>query len=205
MSTAEASSRADGPVQISGLLVRRLAWAPIRVLAVISGLVVIRGILALVGRYLLVLRRRATATVEGGSLTVEVEWSILGRKFRRTRTVAPIGELEAARFENRRLYVHLLIGFGCLAVGTWVGIQWLVDGLRAGYPYLALVGAAVVAAGVLVDLVMYLVIPEGKGRSRVLLALGPWRLRLAGIDRLEAERFLEAVKESWNARATSRG
>lgn len=204
MSSDEAPSTTPPAARITGHLVRRLAWAPVRVLAVVTGLILVRGLIAIVVRYLLVLRRRATATVENGSLVLDVEWSLFGRAIRRTRTVAPIRDLEAAQFENRRLYVHLLIGFGCLAVGVWVGIQWLVDGLRAGYPYLALIGAGIVAAGVLIDLLMYLVLPEGKGRNRIVLAMGPWRLRLAGVDAGEGERFVEAVRASWHAAAKSR-
>jgi len=198
------AARSSTPVQISGQLVRRLAWAPVRVLAVISGLILIRGIVALVVRHLLVLRRRATATVEDGNLTLEVEWSLFGRKIRNTRTTAPIRDLDGVRFENRRLYVHLLIGFGCLVVGVWLGIQWLVDGLRAGYPYLALIGAGVVAAGVVIDLVLYLIIPETKGRNRLVLAVGPWRMTLAGVDDHDAERFIEGVKASWHEAAQIR-
>lgn len=205
MSTVDTSSPSPEPVQITGQLVRRLAWAPVRVLVVISGLILIRGIITLIVRYLLVFRRRATATVANGALTLDVEWSLFGRRFRRTRTVAPIGEIGAAQLENRQFYIHLLVGFGCLAIGTWIGIQWLVDGLRAGYPFLALIGAGVVAAGVLIDLLMYVVIPEGQGRSRVVLALGPWRMRLVGVDPVLGECFLEAVKDSWHHAAKSRG
>jgi hypothetical protein len=203
MSTSEATAEAR-PVTITGQLVRRLAWAPVRVLAVITGLIVIRGILGLVVRYLLVLRRRATATVEDGTLTLDVEWTLFGRTIRRTRTAAPISDLEAAQFENRRLYVHLLIGFGCLVLGVWLGIQWLVDGLRAGYPYLALIGAGIVAAGIVIDLVLYLLVPETRGRNRVVLAMGPWKLTLAGVDAADGERFVEAVKDSWRKAAKSR-
>jgi hypothetical protein len=177
----------------------------VRVLMVITGLIVIRGLFALVVRYLIVLRRRATATVADGNLTLEVEWSLFGRKIRSTRTAAPIRELEAVRFENRRLYIHLLIGFGCLVVGVWLGIQWLVDGLRAGYPYLALIGAGVVAAGVVIDLVLYLVIPQTKGRSRLVLAMGPWKMILAGVDAGDAQRFVDGVRASWHEAAQSRG
>jgi hypothetical protein len=205
MSTQDENTHGGASARISGHIVRRLSWAPVRVLAVVSGLILIRGLLALVARFLLVFRRRATATVEGGTLTLEEEWSIFGRRVRRVRSSAPIGELAAARLENRRFYLHLLIGFGCLAIGVWVGIQWLVDGLRAGYPYLAAIGAGVLAAGVLIDLVLYLVVPEGPGRNRVVLAIGPWKTRLAGVDAQEAERFLEAVKAAWDAAAKSRG
>jgi hypothetical protein len=197
----------DGPsgrAEISGLLVRRLGWAPLRVLAIVTGFSLVRGLLALVARYLLWLRRRATARVDGGRLELEIEWSIMGKRFRRSRTVAPLKELAAVRLENRKRYVQLLIGFGCLAVGTWVGVQWLVDGLRAGYPYLSLVGAGIVAAGILLDLVLYLVVPEGRGRSLVVLSLGPWRARVAGVDPVEGEQFLDAVGESWKAASGNR-
>jgi len=150
------------------------------------------------------LRREATAAIDGGTMTLDVEWSILGKRFRRTRTVAPIRAIDAARFEDRRRYVYLLVGFGCLAVGTWVGIQWLVEGLRAGFPQLALIGAGIVAAGVLLDLAMYVFVPEGKGRSRVQLILGSWRVRVAGVEREAGERFLEALREGWKSASSGR-
>jgi hypothetical protein len=192
-----------GP-RIRGQLSRRLSYAPIRVLAVLTGFALVRGVLSLVGRYLLVLRREATAAIDGGTMTLDVEWSILGRRFRRIRTVAPIRTIDAARFEDRRRYVYLLVGFGCLAIGTWIGIQWLVEGLRAGFPQLALIGAGIVAAGVLLDLAMYVFVPEGKGRSRVHLILGPWRVRLAGVEREAGERFLEALREGWKSASPGR-
>ena len=183
--------------RIDGHLARRLSWAPVRVLAIITGFALIRGVLALIGRFLLMLRRRATVTASGGSMTLDVRWSIMGKVFREARTVSPIGSIEAAGFENRKRYVHLLIGFGCLAVGVWVGVQYLVDGLRSGYPLLALVGAGIVAAGVILDLVLYLWIPEGDGRNRVILVMGPWRIRVCGVVREDGERFIESVREGW--------
>ena len=53
--------------RIDGHLARRLSWAPVRVVAIITGFAFIRGVLALIGRFLLMLRRRATVTVSGGS------------------------------------------------------------------------------------------------------------------------------------------
>jgi hypothetical protein len=191
------SSRGEREARISGLLVRRRAWMPLRILAVITGLALVRGLLVLAGRYLLALRRTAVARVEGDTISIEEAWTICQKRFRRARTVSPVFDVDAARFERRWRHVHLVIGFGCLTVGTWLGIQWLVDGLRSGYPYLALVGAAVVAAGVAVDLLVYLVVPEGRGRSRVTLAIGPWRVLIAGVDPEAGERFVEALRKSW--------
>jgi len=187
---------AGGPSVITGQVTRRLACAPLRVLAVITGVALLRCILALAARYLLGLRSTATARVEGRALVLDVRWSILGRSVRESTTVTPLAGLAAARLENRRRHVHLLVGCGCLAVGTWVGIQWLVDGLRAGFPYLALLGAGVVAAGILLDLLTYFVIPESRGRNHMLLALGPWRVRLSGVDPQAARGLLDALKRA---------
>lgn len=201
MSDAPTTATRDeaAPPRLRGRLSRRLGFTPIRVIAILTGFTLLRGLLSLAGRYLLVWRRTAVATIEGGELSLEVEWSALGRSFRRTRTVAPIRDVAAARLEERRRYVHLLVGFGCLAVGTWVGIQWFVDGLRAGFPQLALVGAGVVALGVLLDFASYSFVPEGKGRHHVILALGPWRVRLSGVEREAAERFLASLRRAWGA------
>ena len=194
----------SGGPRVRGALSRRLAFAPIRVLAVLTGFSLLRGVLALIARYLLVFRREATAAIDGGTVTLDVEWTLLGRRLRCTRTTAPIRSIEAARFEDRRRYVHLLVGFGCLAIGTWIGIQWLVEGLRAGFPQLALLGAGIVAGGVILDLVLYLAIPEGKGRHHLHLALGPWRVRVAGVEKEAGERFLEALREGWKPASSGR-
>jgi hypothetical protein len=186
-------------VEIRGRLSRRLGFTPFRILAIVTGFTLLRGLVSLVGRFLLVWRRTAIATIDGGTLVLDVEWSALGKSFRKRRTVAPIRGVEAARLEERRRYLHLLVGFGCLAIGTWVGIQWFVDGLRAGFPQLALVGAGVVAAGIVLDWASYSFVPEGKGRHHVVLAMGPWRVRLAGVDRGAAERFLAALRDGWSS------
>jgi len=189
---------------ITGHLSRQLTFAPVRILAIVTGLSLIRGILTLAGRFLLALRRKVTALIEGDSIVLKIEWSIMGKPFRKTKTIAPLSSVTAARFEDRRRYLHLLIGFGCLAVGAWVGIQWLIDGLRAGFPFLALLGAGVVAAGITIDLLLYIVIPEGQGRSRVIFAVGPWHVRIIGVDASEGELFLEALQSTWKTASPKR-
>ena len=91
-----------------------------------------------------------------------------------------------------------------MAIGAWIGIQWFVDGLRAGYPYLALVGAGVVLAGIVIDLGLYFFVPGGEGRSRLTVAMGPWKMRLTGVDAAAAQRLLDAVRASWEAKAPRR-
>jgi hypothetical protein len=184
-------------VAVRGELARRLSYVPFRVLSIVTGFFLLRGLVSLVVRYFFVLRRYVTITIEGPSLVLDTEWSILGKRFRQIRTIAPIPQVQAVRFENRQRYIYLLIGFGALAVGTWLGIQWFVDGLRAGYPYLALVGAVVVGLGIAVDLFLYILVPAGKGRNLLVLAMGPWTMRVCGVEYGAARRFLDRVGESW--------
>jgi hypothetical protein len=191
-------------VEIRGELTRRLSWAPLRALSIVTGFVLVRNLLALAARFCLGFRNNATLAVRDSSLALKVEWSILGRKVRQTTTIAPIREIQALRIENRQGYLYLLVGFGSLAVGTWLGIQWFVDGLRAGYPYLALVGAGIVATGVLMDLGLYTLAPRGSGQSRLVIATGRWKLRLARVDGDAAQRFLDAVHRQWNEKSAER-
>ncbi len=186
--------------EVKGELTRRLTWAPLRALAILTGFFLLRGLASLVGRYCLTLRRRARIAVSGSSLVVDVEWSILGKSFRQIKIEAPIVDIRAIQMENRQRYLYLLFGFSALAVGAWLGIQWFVDGLRAGYPYLALIGAGVVVAGIAIDLGLYLFVPRGPGRSRLSVALGPWKMRISGVDDVAAEQLLADVRAGWNAK-----
>ena len=183
---------------VSGHLARRLHAAPWRILAVVSGFALLRGIIGLVGRFLLGFRRPATARVEGKTLVIEEEWFMFGRSIRKARTVSPIKDIGAVRFENRKRYVYLLISFGFLSIGTWFGFQYLLDSFRAGFAQLALVGAGIVTAGVFIDLALYWFIPEGKGRNRIVLSMGPCQVRLAGVDSDEGESFIDVVRSSFN-------
>ena len=194
---SEETKESSETVVLTGEVSRVPTWGPIRILLIVSGLILIRDLLSLLARYCLGLRGRASASVRGETIAVTVEWSIFGRRFRRSRTESPVQRLTAVRFENRQRYLHLLVGFGALTVGTLVGMQWFLDGLRAGYPYLVLVGAAIVAAGVVVDMAVYVFVPKGVGRSHLVLALGPWIIRLVGGDPTQAEAFWGAVHAGW--------
>lgn len=191
--------------RVQGELSFRLSWGPLRALAILSGIYVVKGILAVIGRYALSIRRRATLELIQGKLVLDAEWTILGRPIRQVRTVSPAWDVDAVRFENRQRYLYLLVGFGALAVGTWLGIQWFVDGLRAGYPYLALVGAGVVAAGVVIDLVLYLLVPPGKGLTRLIVKQGPWFVRMSGVEREDVLRLVERLYASSNSKSMPPG
>lgn len=189
----------DNVYEVNGEISRRLVWAPLRVISILSGFSLLRGLASLILRYCLVFRRKAVVTMEKRALVLSEEWWILGKRIRTTTFQAPLDDMRAVRFENRQHYLYLLVGFGALAVGTWLGIKWFVDGLRASYPNLALLGAGVVFAGVLIDVLLYLFVPTGPGKKIIILSMGPWTLRLGGVDVDAAHRFLEEARRNWQA------
>lgn len=195
--TAEHTPDTPHPITLTGEVARMPSFGPVRVLLIATGLILIRNLLRLLARYCIGLRGRATAAVHTHILTLTVEWFLFGRRIRRSKTVTPISRLTAVRFENRQRYLYILVGAGALVTGILVGMQWFLDGLRAGYPYLVLVGAAVIAAGVIIDVVMFLFVPKGEGRSHLVLGLGPWIVRVVGVDTSRATDFITAVKEAW--------
>jgi hypothetical protein len=185
------------PVELEGELSRRLTPTLFRVISIVTGFFFIRAVGSVVLRYCLTFRRRAKVSCEGKTLVLDVHWSIFGKSFRHTKTVTQISDIPVVQLENRQRYVHLLVGFGFLVVGALVGIQWFVDGLRAGYPYLALVGAGIVLGGTLINLSLYLLVPKGSGKSRLVLAMGPWTMRVCGVEHQAAERLLDVVRSAW--------
>lgn len=187
----------DNENKLTGEISRRLLWAPFRALTILSGLVFLRGIFVLIVRFCLFFRRKAVLSAQKGFIILDEEWWFLGQKIRTSSTEFPLHDIAAVRYENRQRYLYLLVGFGSLAVGTWLGIHWFVDGLRAGYPNLALVGAGVILAGVAIDVVLYLFYPKGQGKKVVTLAMGPWAFRLSGVDPKAASQFLENIENHW--------
>jgi hypothetical protein len=197
MTDSKQKDTKEKTVILQGYVSKRLSSPPVRVLSVLTGFSLVKGILYLVGRYLLAFRKKAQLSIKDNKIIIlSVEWSIMGKIFKTSEITAPVTDTTGVQLENRKRYIHIVVGFGFLAIGVWVGIQWLVDGLRAGYPLLALIGAAVVAAGIAIDLILYLLIPQGEGKSRMTLAIGPWFIRLTGIKSEKASRFIDAVNES---------
>ena len=146
------------------------------------------------------LKGTAGVSVQANLVTLTTEWFLLGRPIRRSVTTSPVSKVTAIRFENRQRYLYLLVGIGCLATGTLLGAQWFLNGLRAGYPYLTLLGALLVIAGVAVDVVLYLFYPFRKsGASILIITLAPWTIRIKGVETAAAERLIEAVHRSWQS------
>lgn len=188
----------DAPSSLKGEVSRVPAHPFIRGLLTVSGLLLIRAFAAVFIRYCLGFKGIAVVTVRDRIFHMETEWYFFGKKVRQTATNAPISRLAAVRFENRQQFMYSVVGFGALMVGALFGMQWFLDGLHAGYPYLVVAGALLIAAGAAADVFLYLYVPEGSGRSHLVFALGPWLVRLKGVNAEAAEKAVRAVCASWN-------
>jgi hypothetical protein len=96
--------------------------------------------------------------------------------------------------EQRAAFVHLAVGAAFLTTGLLAGIHWLLDGLRAGYPNLALLGAGIILAGLGLDLLLFLLVPGGNGPRAILLETDSRHFRLEGVDIPASDRFIASVR-----------
>lgn len=190
-------------INIHGQLDRKRLWPPVRVLFTVTGISLILGVGTLLGRYLLQLRANTTAVLTEGILTLQTTYSLWGRQFRTVTTVTPRNKINSIQLENRYRVVHLVIGFGFLMVGLFCGIHWLLNGLGAGYPYLFLIGAGVILAGLAIDIILFHMIPKGAGRSSMVVYTESWRFRLTGVDDAAARAFLSAASRQLDSADTT--
>ena len=197
----DASAPAPQPAAITGEVGRIPAPPWIRALLAATGLTLLVGLARIVTRYLLALRAQGSARLDRGSVVIDVERTLLGKRIRRERVVLPRTSA-GARLESRQRFVALLVGFSSFVVGALVGLHLFVDGLRAGYPYLMLVGAAVVAVGAAVELTLYLLFPRGHERSRLHLSGGGWIYRFSGVDTAAALGFISSIAPERSQRDT---
>ena len=187
----------DDDVYFRGEVEKLPANSVIRALLAVSGLLLLRGAISLFARYCLGIKSTGRVAVTEKVVRVETEWRLFGRTVHHAVTDAPVSALRGVRFERRERVLYSVIGFGALTVGALTGMQWFLDGLHAGYPYLTAAGALIVAAGVAVDVFIYLFVPTGEGRQRVVVALGPWLLRFSAVDGKAVEKFGDAVHRVW--------
>ena len=195
------SSQTDHPtVSVSGHLTRAPQNRVLRAVLTVTGLLLVQSAAILFARYILGLKAAADATLDGDLLRIETRYQFWGKPIRTVSTSAPLTGLSAVRLENRTRYLYLTVGFAALAAGVLLGMQWFLDGLHAGYPYLTAAGALVIVAGAAADAFLYFFIPPGAGRSRLLFVTGPWIHCIRGADPERVAAFVTAVELTWKAR-----
>jgi hypothetical protein len=138
-------------------------------LLAICGWLVVAHTARLIGRLALQYRRPAELTVIARSVRVRSRTKLLGKVLRETETVIPIESLARATREVRFPRASVYTGLIALALGSYMGMSWFIDGLRASSLSLVGIGLLVMAAGIGLDFLLTSILPGTKGRCRVLL------------------------------------
>ncbi|MFO0762313.1 MAG: hypothetical protein U0359_38090 [Byssovorax sp.] len=160
----------------------------------VTGLLVVFHAARFVARAALRYRRPAELTINAKGLLLRSKTELLGRTLREEETRIPIEALLSATREIRYPRAGLYAGLVSLALGSYLGVSFLVDGARAGSPELIGIGALLLGAGVALDYVFENVLTGQKGRCRVVIAprKGP-RRALGDLDPVRADAALERL------------
>lgn len=133
----------------------------------ISGILLIVTVARLFGRFALSYRRPAELWISERGIRVKTKTQLLGRTLREREIRIDKGGLARAVREVRFPSLGVYLGLLFLAVGSYVGVGALVDGVRAASPSLLGTGLLVVAGGIALELLLASVGPGATGTCRV--------------------------------------
>ncbi len=124
----------------------------------VTGILAAVHVARLLARVSLRYRRPAELRVTAQGVTFKTHTEILGRTLQEREVVIPIEALLRASREVRYPRLGVYAGLLALAVGSFLGVARIIDGVRTGAPELIGIGALLVAAGVGLDFLL-----EGAG------------------------------------------
>jgi hypothetical protein len=195
--TALLASRVRAAAPLTGELVRERGALRTTLMA-ITGLLFVTGSLRLLARYTLGLRRRAALTLTPRGIELLCSTHFLGRTIRETQRFFPLDQVASLSRATRHDGFGLYAGLGALALGSYVGVGLVVDGLRApgGSPSLLGLGLGVVLVGVTLDFLLMRLFGWKQGLVR--LVVQPVRgrgLALLGVDSAHSHAVLTRVTQ----------
>lgn len=135
----------------------------------LTGWLVVSHIARLIARVALQYRRPAEVRVTAKGVVVRSSTRLLGKVLRESENVLPLEGLVRATREVRFPRAATYAGLLALAFGSYVGVSWLVDGVRASSFSLAAAGILVMALGIALDFVLLSLLPGRKGTCRLVL------------------------------------
>ena len=170
--------------------------------AVVTTVLALTGVLfaihatRLVARLALAYKRPTEVTLSDNGVRIRSRTELLGRTVRERDIVILREGLVRASREVRYPRLAFYAGLLALAVGSYVGVATLIDGVRAASPSLLLTGLLIVAAGILLDLLLGSVAPGSTGRCRVIFVptKGP-HLCVAQVDAKLADAALAKLAQ----------
>ncbi|MFP6685970.1 MAG: hypothetical protein VB934_14730, partial [Polyangiaceae bacterium] len=157
-----------GEVVLSGERVRPPPSSLSLVLQAVTGVLLLRGIVYVISRWILRVERPIQLRFSPEGVTAKAELRLLGRTLRTAETRINISNLALAQTEIRFPRMGLYVGLTALAVGSYVGVKFMTEAVLVGSPSLIALGATVVGAGVMLDFLFSSLLP-GRAEKRLVL------------------------------------
>ncbi len=181
--------------EVSGELVPAPRGAVATTLLALTGLLLAMHVARFVARAALAYRTPAEVTLSSDGVRIRARTMLLGRTLRVRETAVSKAQLAQVIREVRYPRLGLYVGLFALAVGSYVGVGTLSDGVRSASPSLLLIGLLIIAAGIAFDLAMTSLLPGASGRCRMLFIAtkGP-TVCLGGVDAERADSALAVLK-----------
>jgi hypothetical protein len=145
---------ADEPALLAGEIIAPPRGPVSLILLGVTGVLAVTYVARLVGRIALGYRRPAELRSTARGVTLKSRTELLGRTLRQREVVIPIESLLRATREVRFPRLGLYAGLFTLAVGSYLGIKNLIDGVRTVSFEIMGIGALLLAAGVGLDFLL---------------------------------------------------
>lgn len=158
------------------------------------GWLLVSHLARLIGRFALQYRRPAEVSITAQGIKVRSTTKLLGKVVRESETVIPLDGLARATREVRFPRLGTYAGLVALAIGSYVGVSWFIDGIRTASFSMATVGLLVVLAGVALDFALVSLLPGRKGRCRLVFVPRRGAATCVGwVNAVEADALLKGL------------
>ncbi|HEX9295170.1 MAG TPA: hypothetical protein VF881_05030 [Polyangiaceae bacterium] len=165
----QASTGEDTPTKFEGELRAPPRGALLTAVLALTGILLITEIGRLIGRYVLTFRRPTEVRLTETGLEIHGRTLMLGKLLRENTTVIPREGLVRVSREVRYPSLAMYAGLIALALGSYLGVGLVVDGVRAASPSMLGTGFLIALLGLGLDFAFSSLVPGIAGQSRVVL------------------------------------
>jgi hypothetical protein len=159
-----------------------------------TGILFVMHAARIVGKLALAYKRPAEVTLSKDSVRIRARTELLGRTLRERDIVIARAGLAKATREVRYPRLAFYAGLFALALGSYVGVATLVDGVRSASPSLLLTGIVIVAIGIGLDFFLGTLAPGATGRVRVaFVTRSGATVCVGGVDAKRADAALQLL------------
>ncbi len=165
------SGSAGGDARLSGELSPAPHGPVLTAFYALSGLLFVSRAVRLLGRLALAFRQPAEIRLSERGLEIAHKTEVLGRVLRAKETLVPLANLARVTREIRYNRLGLYLGLSALALGSYFGMSFFVDGVRVPGGSAPLLGLAlvVILLGLGIDYGLTSLADTVRGRCRVVV------------------------------------